>query len=99
LLPCTCELQPELAYLYQTSSPLPSHLPIVASVSLRLLYLAPLQWVHQTLSSLGFPTFPYSSCMCSPLSMWPMSNNITAFVLGLNCIWRRTYDFWPFEPG
>jgi hypothetical protein len=38
LLPCTCELQPKLARLYQTSSLLPGHLPTVASVSLRLLY-------------------------------------------------------------
>jgi hypothetical protein len=27
--------------------------------------LAPLQWAHQTLSSFGFLTFPYSFCMCS----------------------------------
>jgi hypothetical protein len=33
--------------------------------------LTPLQWAHQTLSSFGLPTFPYSSCMCSPLNMWP----------------------------
>jgi hypothetical protein len=29
--------------------------------------LAPLQWGHQTLSSCGFPTYPHSSCMYSPL--------------------------------
>jgi hypothetical protein len=38
LLPCTCVLQPKLVHLYQTSSLLPGHLPIVTSVSLRLLY-------------------------------------------------------------
>jgi hypothetical protein len=38
LLPCSCILQPKLVHLYQTSSLLPSHLTIVASVSLRLLY-------------------------------------------------------------
>jgi hypothetical protein len=32
--------------------------------------LAPLQWAYQTLSSFRFPTFLYSSCMCSPLSVW-----------------------------
>jgi hypothetical protein len=37
-LPCTCVLQPKLIHLYQTSSLLPSHLPIVTSVILRLLY-------------------------------------------------------------
>jgi hypothetical protein len=45
----------------------------------KITLFTPLQWAHQTLSSFRFPTFPYSSCMCSPLSMWPMSN-ITAFV-------------------
>jgi hypothetical protein len=38
LLPCTCVLQPELVPLYQTSSLLPGHLPIMTSVSLWLLY-------------------------------------------------------------
>jgi hypothetical protein len=38
LLPCTCVLQPELIHLYQTSSLLPGHLPILTSVILRLLY-------------------------------------------------------------
>jgi hypothetical protein len=38
LLPCMYALQPELVHLYQTSSLLPGHLPIVTSVSLRLLY-------------------------------------------------------------
>jgi hypothetical protein len=38
LLPCSCVLQPELVSLYLTSSLLPIHFPIVASVSLRLLY-------------------------------------------------------------
>jgi hypothetical protein len=38
LLPCTCVLKPELVHLYHTSSVHPGHLPIVVSVSLRLLY-------------------------------------------------------------
>jgi hypothetical protein len=38
LPPCKCVLQPELVHLYQPSSLLPGHLPIVTSVSLRLLY-------------------------------------------------------------
>jgi hypothetical protein len=37
LLPCTSVLQPKLIHLYLTFSLLPSHLPIVTSVSLRLL--------------------------------------------------------------
>jgi hypothetical protein len=40
LLPCTCVLQPKLVHLCQTSSLLPSHLPIVASGNLRLPYSA-----------------------------------------------------------
>jgi hypothetical protein len=36
--PCICVLQPKLVHQYQTSLLLPSPLPIVASVSLRLLY-------------------------------------------------------------
>jgi hypothetical protein len=39
LLPCTCVLQSTLVHLYQTSSLLPSPLPLVAFASLRLLYL------------------------------------------------------------
>jgi hypothetical protein len=38
LLPCIYVLQFKLVHLYQTSSLLPGHLPIVTSVSLRLLY-------------------------------------------------------------
>jgi hypothetical protein len=32
---------------------------------------------------LGFLPFPYSSHARFPVNEWPMSNNITAFVLGL----------------
>jgi hypothetical protein len=54
----------------------------------KIAIFAPLQWAHQTLSSFGFPTFLYSSCTHSPLSVWSKSNNITAFVLGL----KSTYE-------
>jgi hypothetical protein len=56
LLPCTCVLQPKLVHLYQTSSLLPSHLLIVASANLWLLFFAPVQLAHQTLSSFRFPS-------------------------------------------
>jgi hypothetical protein len=83
LFPCTCVLQPTLVHLYQTSSLLPSPLPIVASASLRLLYsLLYSEHINHT-QVLGFFPFPYSSCGHSPLSVWPMSNNISAFVLDL----------------
>jgi hypothetical protein len=78
VLPCTCVLQHKLIHFYQTSSLFPSHL-----LHFKVTILALLQWTHQTLSSFGFSTFPYSSCMYSPFSMWPMFNNITAFVLHL----------------
>jgi hypothetical protein len=76
LLPCTCVLQPKLVHLYQTSSLLPGHLRIVTSCQFKITLFTPLQWAHQTLSCFEFPTIPYSSCMCSPLSVWPMSNYI-----------------------
>jgi hypothetical protein len=78
LLQCTCVLQPTLVHLCQTSSLLPRPLSIVASASLRLLYS-----LINHIQVLGFLSIPYSSRPHSPLSMWPMSNNITAFVLGL----------------
>jgi hypothetical protein len=83
LLPCTCVLQPTLVHFYQTSSLLPSPLPIGASASLRLLYLLLYSEHINHTQVLGFLPFPYSSRVCSPLTVWPMSNNITAFVLGL----------------
>jgi hypothetical protein len=83
LLPCTCALQPTLAHFYQTSSPLPSSLPTVTLANLRLLYsLLNREHINHIQVS-DFLSFPYFSRTCSPLSVWPMSNNITVFVLGL----------------
>jgi hypothetical protein len=82
LLPCTCVLQPTMVHLYLTSSLLPGPLPIVASASLRLLSWLLYSEHINYIQVLGFLPFPYSSCVYSPLSVWPMSN-ITAFVLGL----------------
>jgi hypothetical protein len=67
LLSCTCVLHPTLVHLCQTSLLLPIPLPLVAS--------APLQWAHQ-------PHCPIPSMHVLPL-MWPVPNNIAAFVLGL----------------
>jgi hypothetical protein len=61
--------------------------------------LTPLQWWHQTLSSFGFLTDPHSSRMCSPLSLWPKSNNIMAFVQSKVCIWGRTWNVWSSKHG
>jgi hypothetical protein len=64
-----------------TTSHSPSHSGLC---QFKITLFAPQQWAHQTLSSFGFPTFPYSSCRHSSLSVWPiMSNNISTFVLGL----------------
>jgi hypothetical protein len=70
-----------------TTSWSPSHIDLC---HFKVTILAPLQWAHQTLSSFGFPAFPYSSCMHSLLSVWSMSNNITAFVLGLKSTGHTT---------
>jgi hypothetical protein len=68
LLPCTCVLQPELLIYTRlfTTSRSPSHSGLC---QFKITLFAPLQWAHKTLSSFGFPTFPYSSCMNSPLSV------------------------------
>jgi hypothetical protein len=71
LLPCICVLQPELVHLH------------LASASLRLLYLLAYSGHISHIQVLGFLPFPYSSCTHSALSVWSMSNNITAFVLVL----------------
>jgi hypothetical protein len=72
-----------LVHLYLTSSLLPGPLPIVASDSLRLLYSLLYSKHINHIQVLGFLPFPYSSHVHSLLSVWLMSNNITAFVLGL----------------
>jgi hypothetical protein len=68
---CTHVLQPTLIHLYQTPSLLPSPLPIMVSVSLRLLYLFLYSGHIDLFQVLGFLPFPYFSCVCSPLSVWP----------------------------
>jgi hypothetical protein len=72
-----------MLHLSHTSSLLSGPFPIVASASLRILYsLLHIEHINHV-QVLGFVTFPDSSCTCSPLSVWPTSNNTTAFVLGL----------------
>jgi hypothetical protein len=91
LLPCTSVLQQELIHLYQTSSLLPDHFPIEVSVSLRLLYVLLYSGHIKHFQVLGFLPFPYSSCMHSPPSVWPMSN-ITASVLHLKSAYEDVYS-------
>jgi hypothetical protein len=99
LLLCTCVLQPTLVHLYQTSSLLRSPHLIVASGSLRLLCLLLYSEDINHIKVLGFLPFPYFSYVHPPLSVWPMSNNINAFVLGLWSAYKEECDFWPSEPG
>jgi hypothetical protein len=66
LLPCICVLQSKLFCLYQNSSLLPSPLPIVASASLRLLYLLLYSEHINHIQIFGFLPFPYSSHVFSP---------------------------------
>jgi hypothetical protein len=87
---CTCVLHMHMCITSQTDSSLPdlfttSQSPSHSDLcSFKVTLLTPLQWAHQTILSFRFLTSPYFSCMCSPLRVWPKSNNITAFVLGLN---------------
>jgi hypothetical protein len=83
LLPCICVFQPTLVHLYQTSSLLPSPLPIVASADLGLLYSLLYSGHINHIQVFDFLPLPCPSCARSPLSVWPMSDNIIAFVLGL----------------
>jgi hypothetical protein len=57
LFPCICVLEPTLVHLYQTSSLLPSPLPIVASASLRLLYFLHSKHINH-IQVFGFFPFP-----------------------------------------
>jgi hypothetical protein len=87
LLPGTSVLQPKLIHHFQASSLLPGHLPILTSVPLRLLY-----WLFccgdikhfQVWVSYLSPFLPY----VLSLSMWPKSNNTTAFALDLKYIYE-----------
>jgi hypothetical protein len=83
LLPCTCVFQPTLVHTCQTSSLLPSPLLTVALASLILLYSLLYSEPINHIQVLSFLFFLYSSHALSPLSLWPMSNNITALALGL----------------
>jgi hypothetical protein len=83
LFPCIRALQPKLVHLYQTSLLLLSPLPIVALANLRLLYMFLYSEYINHIQVFGFLPFSYPSHVQSPLREWPMSSNITAFVLGL----------------
>jgi hypothetical protein len=62
-----CVLKPTLVHLYQTSSVLPGHLPLVACVSLRLLYLLLYSRYIKHFQVLGFPLYPIPPVHILPL--------------------------------
>jgi hypothetical protein len=64
-----CVLQPKLVNLYQTSSLLPSSLPIVTSASLILLYLFLYSKHINHIQVFGFLPVPYPSRAQSPLTV------------------------------
>jgi hypothetical protein len=97
LFSCACVFQPTLVHLCQTSSQLPSPLPIVASASLRLIYLPLYSESINHIQVFGFFPFPYSSCAHSPLCAWPMSKILLHF-RSIILIRGRTCDCWPSEP-
>jgi hypothetical protein len=71
LLPCACILEPELINLYQTSSLLPGHLPLVTSVVLRLLYQLLYSGHIKHFQVLGFLPFPIPPVCILPLGCDP----------------------------
>jgi hypothetical protein len=71
LLPCTSVLQPELIYLYVTSSLLVSHLPILTSVILQLLYYLLCSGHIKHFQVLGFLPFPNPPVCVLPLAWDP----------------------------
>jgi hypothetical protein len=76
-------MEPIFVHLYKTSSLLPGPLPIVALANLKLLYSLLYSEHINHIQVLGFLPFPCFSCVHFPISVWPMSYNITALVLGL----------------
>jgi hypothetical protein len=66
LLPCTCVMQPTLVHLCQTSSLLSGHLPILTSISLRLLYSLLYSGPIKYSRVLAFLPFPIPPVLSSP---------------------------------
>jgi hypothetical protein len=69
LLPCTCVLQFTLVHFYKTSLLLLGPLLIVATNNLRLLYSLLNREHINYIQVVDFLPFPYSSHVCSPLSL------------------------------
>jgi hypothetical protein len=71
LLPCTSVLQPELIHLNPTSSLLPSHLPKLTFIILRLLYLLLCSADIKHVQVLGFLPIPIPHICAVPLECDP----------------------------
>jgi hypothetical protein len=78
LLSCICVLQPTLQLFATSLSPSLSGL-----CQFKVTIFAPLQWAHQPHLSFRIPYFFIILPCTFSISVWPMSNNIAAFVLGL----------------
>jgi hypothetical protein len=99
LLPRTFVLQPVLGHLYQTSSLLPGPLPIVASVSLRLIYSLLYREDYKPYSSFRFPSLSlFLLCTVSPQCVIHVQQYYCNCFKSIICIWWRTRAFWPFSP-
>jgi hypothetical protein len=72
-----------LVHPCQTSPLLPGPHPTMASAILILLYSLLYGEHIKDIQVLGFLPFPYLSHEGSPLRVWPMSTNISTFILGL----------------
>jgi hypothetical protein len=94
--PGTCVLQLTLVHLCQTFSLLPGPFPIVASASLRLLYSLLNREPINHIQVLGCLAFPYVSRVCSPFSVWTISNNITHLFWVYNQHMRKNMWFLAF---
>jgi hypothetical protein len=76
LLPRTCVLQSRLVHLYQTSSLLPSPLPIVASAILRWLYSLLCSEHINHIQVLGFLPF-----LIPPMHVLPLACDLCPIIL------------------
>jgi hypothetical protein len=82
LFPCICVLQPILVFLYQTSSLLPSPLPIVASDSLRPLYSLLYSEHTNHIQVCDFFPFPYS---CDFNTLRKLKLVMRSYLFGILC--------------
>jgi hypothetical protein len=96
LLPCIYVLQPKLVHLYQSSSLLPSPLPMLASASLRLLYSLLFSKHINHIQVFGFLSLPYPYHTRPPLSVTCVQYHNCICFRSIIGIWGKTWflAFW-----